>query len=81
MEIQVTNRTTLATLAASLVAGIILLGTAAVAQAAPCKSNCHAPTGKGLTEGPKFPKTSCFPSAVVSKDGKSVTMVNRCFSY
>ena len=76
-----TNGSKLSTLAASLIAGIILLGTAGVAQAAPCKSNCHASTGKGLTEGPKFPKTSCFNSAVVSKDGKSVTMVKRCFSY
>jgi hypothetical protein len=81
MEIQVNNRSKLSTLAASLVAGIILLGTAAVAQAAPCKSNCHAPTTKGLTAGPKFPKTSCFKSAVVGKDGKTVTMVDRCFSY
>jgi len=80
MEIQVTNRSKLATLAASLVAGIILLGTATVAQAAPCKSNCHAPNST-MTEGPKFPKKSCFPSAVVSKDGKSVTTVTRCFYY
>ena len=78
MEIQVTNRSTLATLAASLVAGIVLLGTAGVAQAAPCRSNCHAPTA-GQT--PKLLQKSCFKSAVVSKDGKSVTMVNRCFYY
>lgn len=80
MEIQVTSRTMLATLAASLVAGIVLLGTAAVAQAAPCKSNCHS-SNSTITAGPKFPKKSCFPSAVVSKDGKSVTTVTRCFTY
>ena len=80
MEIQVTNRTKLASLAASLVAGIILLGTAGVAQAAPCKSNCHAAPST-LTDGPKFPRKSCFQSAVVGKDGKTVTMVTRCFTY
>ncbi len=76
-----TNRSKLAALAASLVAGIILLGTAGGAQAAPCRSNCHAPTGKGLTEGPKFPKTTCVPFAVVGKDGKTVTMQKRCITY
>jgi hypothetical protein len=78
MEIQVTNRSKLSTLAASLVASIILLGNSAVVQAAPCRSNCHAPT---TAEGPKLLKKSCFPSAVVSKDGKSVTTVTRCFYY
>jgi hypothetical protein len=71
----------LSTFAASLVAGIILLGTSAVAQAAPCKSNCHASTGKGLTAGPKFPKTTCIPFAVVGADGKTVTMQKKCITY
>ena len=73
-----TSRSALSTLAAGVVAGIIFLGTGTVAQAAPCKSNCHAPT---TSQGPKLLKKSCFPSAVVSTDGKSVTMVNRCFYY
>jgi len=77
-EIQVNNRSTLATFAASLVAGIILLGTVGVAQAAPCRSNCHAATPG---QGQKLLKKSCFPSAVVGKDGKSVTTVTRCFYY
>lgn len=79
MEIQVTNSSQLATLAASLVAGILLLGTAGSAQAAPCKSNCHAAPGKTLTNGPTFKKTYCVPFAVVGKDGK-VTTQNRCFT-